>query len=317
MIPIVFITDENFIMQTGVAITSLINNKNADTVYDIYVVAAECSQDKKNELYLIELNGSKINIIDASLAKYTDIKQLAHIPISCLLKFEICDMITNYDKIIYLDGDLYVKGDISELYSIDMGANYIAGVPSIEMAYSDKKMINAGIMLFNAKKMREDGMSTKLIEVRRGLGDRGSMDQQTFNLVMKDRTGILPLKYNYIPDKIVGAEKNKYPLEVINRIYGTNYKKKSEIVDDAVIIHFATGTKPWKYTFVPCGEKWYDCYKNSVFQKYSIKRKTRIQAHATGLIRTVKEKGIVGVVNRAVDVVMTRLGFGRGNSDWG
>ena len=37
-IPVAFISDDNFIMPTCVAITSLIMNKKPDTVYDIIII---------------------------------------------------------------------------------------------------------------------------------------------------------------------------------------------------------------------------------------------------------------------------------------
>ena len=44
-IPVVMISDDNFIMQTSVTITSLYKNKYADTVYEIFIVMAECSKE--------------------------------------------------------------------------------------------------------------------------------------------------------------------------------------------------------------------------------------------------------------------------------
>ena len=38
------ISDDNFVMQTCVTITSLYKNKNIDTVYEVFVVTAECSK---------------------------------------------------------------------------------------------------------------------------------------------------------------------------------------------------------------------------------------------------------------------------------
>ena len=44
-IPVVLISDDNFIMPTCVAITSLIVNKKPETEYDIYIIMAECSDE--------------------------------------------------------------------------------------------------------------------------------------------------------------------------------------------------------------------------------------------------------------------------------
>ena len=66
-VPVVFITDDNFIMQTGVAITSLIRNKKATTRYEIYVIAAECDASRVERLREIDTTGCSLTIIKVNL----------------------------------------------------------------------------------------------------------------------------------------------------------------------------------------------------------------------------------------------------------
>lgn len=296
MIPIVFITDKNFIIQTTVAITTLVNSKRDDTVYDIFIVTSQCDDEMKNEMNRIKSKGCIINFIKASTEKYSDIKQLAHIPIACLLKFEICDYVLEYDKLIYLDGDIVVRNDLSELYEFDMGDAYIAGVPSLEMLYSDKRMINAGIMLFNAKKMRDEHISKILIDKRKSLGDRGSMDQQTFNIVMQDTMKFVSWKYNFIPEKIIGCDSKRFPIESLNKLYETTFKRNIDFEKNAVIIHYATGGKPWKYNFIKCGDEWLQGYIEAGFDKKKLKRKSKIQYKKEILVSRIKKYGIARTI---------------------
>ena len=53
-IPIGMISDDNFIMPTCVAVTSMICNKNPEISYIIYILMAECSEESKKKL--IELD---------------------------------------------------------------------------------------------------------------------------------------------------------------------------------------------------------------------------------------------------------------------
>ena len=71
-----------------------------------YVVTADCAETAKRKFKRLEKKDMRVNIVEASLEEYRDIKQLAHIPIACLLKFNICDLVSSYEKIIYLDGDI-------------------------------------------------------------------------------------------------------------------------------------------------------------------------------------------------------------------
>lgn len=317
MIPIVFITDENFIMQTHIAIKSVIENKKAETEYDIFIVMAECPEKKKKELEILQTKQVSVHFVSASLEDFRDIKQLAHIPIACLLKFNICELVPQYDKIIYLDGDICVRGDLTDLYRVELADNYAAAVPSLENIFTKKDNINAGVMLFNAKKMREDKMAVKLLEVRKSLGDRGSMDQQTFNLVISDKMGKIPCKYNCIPSRLFGNEKKVYGIDDLNALYHTDYRTKKDMLDDAVVIHYATGEKPWKYTYIPCADEWYAYYGNSIYKDRKLKRDTFLTAHAKGFFNVLKKKGIRGVLNRLYYYTLGRKKVDDTIKNWG
>lgn len=315
-IPVVFITDENFIMQTGVAIWSLAGSRNKDTSYHVYVVMAECSDGGKKQIMKAERDGVTIKVVEASLERYRDMKQLSHIPIACLLKFNICDLIPEEDKLIYLDGDIIVRGDLTKLYEFDLEDNVIGGVPSLDMIYDDRRLINAGVMLFNAKQMRDEKLSETLIEKRKSLGDRGSMDQQTFNMMLSERTEFLPFCFNCIPNKILGTERNTYPLKKLNVLYHTSYPDKQGMVNDAVILHYATGGKPWRYSYVACGDEWYRCFLSSPYKDVKLKRKSAILAHTEGLVKNLRNGGIKAVAKRAAWYVRSLFGKNKYKS-WG
>lgn len=315
-IPVVFITDDNFVMPTGVAIWSLGESKKPETEYLVYVVMAECSEKSRAEIMKAEREGVRIQVIEASLDMYRDIKQLAHIPISCLLKFNICELIPCQDKLIYLDGDILVRGDLTELYQIPLEDNVIAGVPELMMLHQNKQLINAGIMLFNAKKMREEGLAEKLAAKRRELGDRGSMDQQTFNLLLADRTGTLPIKFNCVPNKLFGTEQKNFPLEKLNTLYHTKYATKRDLLDDAVILHYATGGKPWKYSYVSCADEWHQSFLKSPYGSSKLKRKGALRAHAEGVIRNLRTGGIKAILKRLAWYIDALRGKNR-FKEWG
>lgn len=319
MIPVAFITDENFIMQTAVAITSLAHSKKKGTTYKIYVVAAECSEIAEKKLKDLEqlFEGIQVVIKRTGLDMYRDIKQMAHIPISCLLKFDLCEIISEEDKVIYLDGDIIVRDDLTALYNFELGDNYLAGVPSLDLVFSEeKKLVNAGILLFDAKKMRDGSMRDILVEKRRSLGDSGSMDQKTFNLVMKDQIGYLPYIYNCIPEKIMGPERGTYSIEKLNELYSVTCSSSKEFVENAVIWHFATGDKPWRYSFIYGADEWYKSYLLSPFADMKLKRKNAFQAHFLGVINQLKKGGVKAVFLRLDEYIKTLTGKAE-NKSWG
>lgn len=322
-IPIGMISDDNFIMPTSVAITSIILNKAEETHYEIYVLMAECSEESKRRIN--ELNNlsekCNVNIIEVSLDKYKDIKQLAHIPIACLLKFDICDIISDYDKLLYLDGDIIVRSDLWELYNTDLDGNYAAAVKEMYCVENDNGNINAGVMLFNAKKIREEGLRDKFLEIRKSLGDRGSMDQQTFNIMFKGRYYYVDIKYNCVPGRLTESLDTQYGIGIVNKIYHTNYESIKRIYDDAVIVHYATATKPWIYTFIPEAKEWYSYYLRSPFKKEPFKLMGRWEFRIKKYINIIQRDGIRGIASALCELKRRKCrkdkNNGKFNDGWG
>ncbi len=298
-IPVVLISDDNFIMPTCVAITSLIVNKAPETEYEIYIIMAECSDESYSKIKELSELGTEVKLIRASLDEYRDIKQLAHISIACLLKFDVSELVPDYDKLLYLDGDIIVRGDLSELYNTDLGGSYAAGVKEIGNISEATGNVNAGIMLFNAKRIRDEKLNIKMREVRRSLGDRSSMDQQTYNIVTGKNYKYIDIKYNCIPPKIV--ECHEGDLVKINELYGSNYNSLQDIIDKAIIIHYASGEKPWKYTFKPWAKEWYKYYMKSPYKNVEFKLRGIWSYRFDKLYKGIKEHGISGAFSIIAD----------------
>lgn len=296
IIPIAMICDDAFVMPTCVAITSMLENKNEDTFYDIFIIMAECSEESERYINAFENEGCKLNIIRVDLSKYADIKQLAHVSKACLLKFDISDLIPQYDKILYLDGDIIVRGDLYDFYSTELGDSYAAGVLDMENIESYSGNINAGILVYNAKKIRDEKLRDIMVETRKSLGDRGSMDQQTFNIVTNKNYVYVPIKYNCIPGKILRDD--TYPINKLNELYKTEYANAHELVDDACIIHYATSNKPWKYTFNEEAKEWYAYYLKSPYKDVPFKLRGRWEYRKDELLKVIKEKGIRGIFDK-------------------
>jgi lipopolysaccharide biosynthesis glycosyltransferase len=293
MIPVAFISDDNFIMPTCVAITSLLVNKAKDTEYDVYIIMAECSESSYEKINELKQFGSPINLVKASLDEYRDIKQLAHISIACLLKFDISELVPNYDKLLYLDGDIIVRGDLSELYNVELGDYYAAGVKELGNMTEETGNVNAGIMLFNAKRIRDEKLNIKMREVRRSLGDRGSMDQQTYNIVTGKHYLYQDIKFNCVPPRIVDMGSDE--IKRLNEVYGSSYKDAKDVIDSAVIIHYASGEKPWKYTFKSWAKEWYKYYMLSPYKNVPFKLRGIWSYRFDKLKKKLGEKGIAGI----------------------
>ena len=89
----------------------------------------------------------------------------------------VCDLLPDYDKCIYLDIDTIVLEDLSLFYAQDIEDFYLAGVRAAGYQFNAvhnirrlglpdvSDYINAGVLLMNLKKLRQDTMSKKFLDL--------------------------------------------------------------------------------------------------------------------------------------------------------
>jgi lipopolysaccharide biosynthesis glycosyltransferase len=154
-------------------------------------------------------------------------------------------------------------------------------------------------MLFNAKRIRDEKLNIKMREIRRSLGDRSSMDQQTYNIATGKNYKYVDIKYNCVPPRILGMQAGD--LAKINKLFGSDYRSLQEIVDKAVIIHYASGEKPWKYTFKPWAKEWYKYYMMSPYKNVEFKLRGIWSYRFDKLCKNIKANGLVGLYGVLTD----------------
>lgn len=176
----------------------------------------------------------KYHSVDISyFARFTT--TIEYITIETYFRYMIADILKYEDKCLYLDADLVVDGNLDALYKTDLEEFYCAGVSDgyiDEILYKEKigfqrsdVYVNAGVLLFNLKKIRKDGIVKKLIENTNRLKDVIKFqDQDIINITLKGKIKPLDSIYNYTSNN-VGREK---------------WKRFS-----AIIIHYTGAGKPW------------------------------------------------------------------------
>lgn len=288
---VVFICDANFVLPTCVALTSLLQNKKEESCYDVYVIMSEYNEKDGDRFRSFEqYPNTAIHIIKGSLEKYRSIPQAAHVTISALLKFDICELISEYDKLLYLDGDLIIRSDITDLYHIDLQGKHAAVVKNSRGILDGSDYFFSGLILFDAAKMRRDGMRDKLLSTRKELGQRKAMDMTAFNIVLKDKVIFIDPKYD-CPLGRVEYERKYYRIQEYNAFYQTDYKNWTDLVKQSLIIHYCGALKPWKYSFGWCNEEWKRYYDQSPYKEEKLQRKNFL----CYLKEIISKEGIKGI----------------------
>ena len=286
---VVFIADEGYVMPTCVAITSLIENRDPDYYYCIFVVMPIGTRNILKSRLKQSENGQKNVKIVIKEAGMEDLKEL-HIgenksylaaTETALLKFKLPELFPNLDKILYLDGDIIVRDNLASLYETDLGEHYVAAVrdlpqvlyqeQSIGAEISGQEYFNSGVMLLNLKKMREMGCMQRLMEEKRKLENDSLMDQNIFNIVFQNSVIQLSFLYNACYINLVESAR-RYSMESLNRLYDTYYQSPDEIMQDIKVMHFSSKLKPWMFYDVPLADEWIYYYKKSAYKDIPLQR---------------------------------------------
>ena len=140
IIPIAFAFDNNLIMPAAVAFTSLLKNAAPETFYDIYILHSEKEELDKFYFSKIveEFQNCKINYITVGNI-FEGAFEIRDITTPTYYRLLIPKLIPQYNKIIYADVDIIFRLDLSDLYSIDLGVNYLAAT-NRKMARSISKL---------------------------------------------------------------------------------------------------------------------------------------------------------------------------------
>ena len=260
-IDVAFICDEAFALPTGVAIASLLASRNSRSRCSIHVVSSGLSADSVARLKSLADKRAEISIHEVDGAEFAAITSSnVHVSSTAVFKFRLPELFPDLDRILYLDGDIVVRGDLSGLWRTKMKNAYVAVVEDTQarrfggktlkerIGYPFERYFNSGVMLVNLAAWRQDGITEKLLDYRLH-GKNDFMDQDALNSVLGGRAVFLDMCYNTLATSL------RYEEEP------TRKQKESE----AVIYHYASSEKPWKLSDVDNAELWNRAFADSPF----------------------------------------------------
>lgn len=267
-IPIIFSTDDNYIAYLDVAINSLIENASRDYLYRIIVLYTELEHDNIQKVKENERDGFIIDFVNISNELEfirSKLKNVYHFSLVTYYRLFIASLFPQYEKIIYLDCDLVVTGDISELYNTDIGDNILGAAPEQFVQntaefreYAHRALgvdpdlyVNAGVLLMNLDAFRKNKIEEKFVKL---------ITEYDFDLLDPDQAYLNYLCFGKI--HILPNGWNKEPMPLICE-------------GDKNIVHYALYKKPWQYDDVIDGEFfWHYAKKSPFYEQICFMRKS-------------------------------------------
>ncbi len=220
-----------------VTITSILEN-NLDACFNFHILTDYISPKnlKRIQSSIEHYKNATVEfkIIDDGI--FSSIKRnIDYISSQTYYRYIIAELYPQLDKGLYLDCDLVVNGSLQPLWDTNIDDFYCAGAEDMwiknsyyksEIGMDNKDLyVNAGVLLLNLKKMRDNNIFELLMQKNKELEDKIKyQDQDIINIVFKNHIKQVPSIYNFTTDNM------KYDVENMN---------------NAVIIHYIGNVKPW------------------------------------------------------------------------
>ena len=220
-------------------LTSLAIN-NSKTKIDFNVLHSDFNDEDITSFKTQFVRYENLNIIFHRLdeAHVEGLPLLQHFKISTYFRILAPKVLPNVDKLLYLDADIIVDGDISELWNIDLQDYVLAAVREESVIALDKRLkmpddykyFNAGVILLNTKKVRDEDIFGPVITYLKVNRDEILyLDQDALNAVLFDKWLEIDEKWNY---------HNTFILK-------KKGLKENVLLDSPIIIHYTGPLKPW------------------------------------------------------------------------
>jgi len=260
------VTDDNYAPYCGVMLTSVFEN-NKHHSFNVFIFISEPLK-KRNQSKFQRLGkkyGNSIEFIyvdDSSIRKHSIAGRWS---IATFYKLFLDDLLPeSVHKVLYLDGDLVVTGDLSGLWNININEYALAAVPDINFEDCPRRFkypieagcFNGGVLLINRDYWRNKSVGQRCLDFFDNQHDKIVVgEQDVMNAVLWKEIHTLPLTYNY---------QIQFLRETIFNAWAPSMQKEVlETFESPCIIHYAYDIKPWAvlYHGLPFYKEW-KLYKN-------------------------------------------------------
>ena len=259
-IPIFFAIDDGYTPFLAVAIQSLIENASKDYKYLIKVLHTNVQKDHMEQIKKYENQNVSIEFVNLNyyIEKVKDkLYTRDYYTNTTYFRLFLPELYPQYDKVLYLDSDIIILGDVSELYNTDMGTNLVAAAPDdiiqtnkVFQDYAElvvgvakyQHYFNAGVVLMNLDELRKFKFQEKFLYLLEKVKFSVAQDQDYLNRLCKGRVTLISHDWDVMP-----------------------YVNEETKPEDIKIIHYNFAYKPWHFEDVTYNEYFWEYAKKTEF----------------------------------------------------
>lgn len=260
---VVYATNEGYASLAGVSMISLfVNNKNMEEL-DVYILADGLSEESlehfgeiaktfERQVHIIKVQDVLKKMESQGIKGYDNALDQG---LTAYARLYIPELIPQVERVLYLDCDTLVVGDVTELFEMDLNDNVIGmAYDVLQNLYKkniqiplDRSYYNSGVMIMDTEKWIEKKCAERILEHTNNVRkDYPLVDQDLINVVLFDEIHTFSMRYNYLSQYFL------YSYNGIKRVYQLKppffwEENKWEASENAVIFHFCGQTfiRPW------------------------------------------------------------------------
>lgn len=252
IVPIVFAVNDKYVPYLSVAIASLAYTANPERDYVVYIFYNQLSPQNIATLKSQATPNVWIEPVNVS-AEVREIIEKAHISAHAshetYFRILIPQMLPQYDKCLYLDCDLVINQDISQLYDFDISDYFLGAIEENWEApgFQEQKRqftpyvvnyFNGGVLLINNSKFNKYNMFDAFMQHIYSGVKYPTWDQDILNILCSGKTRLLPMTWNCM-----------WHLFVQQGFKYSSRKVFQEFADCAInpaLVHYNAPEKPWQ-----------------------------------------------------------------------
>ena len=299
---IIFATNNNFCSHAAEAIVSLLET-NKDKAITIHLFTIGCDVENIERIReIVERYSQVIVMYPITNEIFADFPETGAYSLACYLRLLAPSLLPHIGKALYLDCDLIVNGDISELWNLDITDYAVAAVHDAILSYHIVKgylgydywqdgYFNSGVLLMNLKYWREHGLQQKLVDYL-NTHKVSLPDQDALNVILHGCVKWIHPKWNchvgyFAFPPLVPLSEKKYI---------------KELWSGAKIVHFTGPTEPWYKECVNPYKKVYLKYRNVANWNASVPL-LRLESSKSNSLLLIVFRHLKNVVARIVSYV--------------
>lgn len=268
---VVLAADDNFAMPLAATVRSALDNLAAGRKLNIYILDGGIGETNKRRLERSWPEERRhVTWVDVDASALTDVPTSGHVNLVSYFRILLPSLLpAELRRVIYLDSDLIVRTDLTQLWNCEMGSNLCLAAQDCAAPYLDATAalvsypqcgrhlgsprpvanyrelgldplaayFNAGVLLVDLAGWRDAELPRQMIACLETNQQHVLWwDQYAMNVVLAGRWGALDARWNQGSNIFSFPSWSQSPLD---------REAYHRLRDDPFIVHFTTRHKPW------------------------------------------------------------------------